>query len=83
MKVLFFAFLKDYAGFGEADVDIPAEVTDVASLVTWLRAQDDGYQRAFSREEVVRVAVNQEHVEMDFPVSNGDEVAFFPPMTGG
>lgn len=83
MKILFFAFLKEYAGFGEADVDVPADVTDVATLVAWLKTQDDGYQRAFSREGVVRVAVNQEHVEMDYPVSNGDEVAFFPPMTGG
>ena len=41
------------------------------------------FSDAFSDQEHVRVAVNQEHVEFDMPVKKDDEIAFFPPMTGG
>ena len=58
-------------------------MTTVAALVDWLKSRGDGYTDAFADVSIVRVAVNQEYVSMDHPVAPGDEVAFFPPITGG
>ena len=83
MKVLYFAWLKEKIGTSQEDLNLPDGITDVAGLVGWLKDRGDGFAAAFADEAVVRVAVNQEHVDTDHKLSNGDEVAFFPPVTGG
>lgn len=83
VKLLYFAWLREKAGVGEEDVSPPAEVATVAQLVDWLVTRGGGYAEAFGDRKVVRVAVNQEYVNLDYPVAAGDEVAFFPPVTGG
>ena len=83
MKIIYFAWLKEKAGRGEEQVTPPADVADVASLIAWLKKQGPGHAAAFADLAVVRVAVNQEYVRLDHPVAAGDEVAFFPPVTGG
>jgi molybdopterin synthase sulfur carrier subunit len=83
MKVLYFAWLRTKAGTGEEDVAPPAEVTTVATLVEWLKSRSDGLAAAFADMSVVRVAVNQDYVQLDHAIKAGDEIAFFPPVTGG
>ena len=83
MKILYFAWLRTTIGVEEEDVDPPAGVTDVAGLVGWLRTRGGGYEKALADPSMVRIAVNQEHVQPDHPISSGDEVALFPPVTGG
>ncbi len=62
----------------------PAEVRDVASLLAWLRARGPRYAEALKAEGVIRVAVNQDYARGPAdPVRPGDEVALFPPVTGG
>ena len=83
MKILYFAWLKEKTGVSEEDLDLPGGVADVAGLVDVLKARGDGFTQAFADPGVVRVAVNQEHVAMDHALADDDEVAFFPPVTGG
>ena len=83
MKVLYFAWLRQRTGIGEEDIDPPAEVTDVAGLIDWLKARGPGHAEALQDVSAIRVAINQEFAELDSPVAPGDEVALFPPMTGG
>jgi len=83
MKILFFAWLREKAGAASITVEAPAGVATVQALVDWLAGENDGYAEALADMGVVRVAVNQEYVTLDHPVSNGDEIAFFPPVTGG
>ena len=83
MKVLYFAWLRERTGVGEEDIVPPSSVMDVESLIDWLKTRGEGYSRAFSDLKLIRVAVNQEYVGLDQPVAADDEVAFFPPMTGG
>lgn len=83
MKILYFAWLRTKVGKGEEDVAPPAEVTDVGGLVAWLKGRSAGLADALSDMRVVRVAVNQDYVGLDYPVKAGDEIAFFPPVTGG
>jgi molybdopterin synthase sulfur carrier subunit len=83
MKVLWFAWLRTRVGAGAEDVDPPASVDTVAKLLDWLAARSPGHAEALAKREVVRVAVNQTYVPLDHPVKPGDEVAIFPPVTGG
>ena len=83
MKLLYFAWLKTKTGVAEEQVEAPAEVTTVAELLTWLQGRGPGYAEALADLDVIRVAVNQEYAQPDHPVKAGDEVALFPPVTGG
>ena len=64
-------------------VDLPANIQTTRDLIDWLRNRGEGFAAVFSDTSLVRVAVNQEYVTLDKPVSQSDEVAFFPPVTGG
>ncbi len=83
MKVLYFAWLREKTGIGEEEVQPPATVTDVDALIAWLGGRGSGFAEAFADLSVVRAAVNQEHVGLGHAVQPEDEVAFFPPVTGG
>ena len=83
MKILYFAWLRDRVGKSDEEVDPPAEVTTVAQLIDWLALQSAGHEEAFSDPAFVRCALNQEYVKAHEKFSRDDEVAFFPPVTGG
>jgi len=83
MKIFYFAWLRTKIGVPTETVDLPAEVTTVGALVEWLKTRSDRHADALANSKVVKVAVNQEHVPYDHPVAATDEVALFPPVTGG
>ncbi len=83
MKIIYFAWLREKAGVNEEDVTPPAGVTDVAGLIEWLKEQSPGHAAALADPAVVRIAVNQEYATLEDPVGPDDEVALFPPVTGG
>ncbi|MBT6441410.1 MAG: molybdopterin converting factor subunit 1 [Alphaproteobacteria bacterium] len=83
MKMLYFAWFRQRIGQGEEDIDLPADVSTVGELITWLQGRGPGYAAALDDLSVVRVAVNQEFSSLSDPVANSDEVALFPPVTGG
>lgn len=83
MKLLYFAWLRAKIGIAEERVELPAGVDTVAALLDWLRRRGPGFAEALKDTKIVRVAVNQEYVGWDHPVKPGDEVALFPPVTGG
>ena len=83
MKILYFAWIRTKTGIAAEDVSPPASVTDVASLIDWLKTRGAGFAEALKNPSVVRVAVNQEYVKGDHPIRPGDEIALFPPVTGG
>ncbi|MEM8948053.1 MAG: molybdopterin converting factor subunit 1 [Pseudomonadota bacterium] len=83
MNIRYFAWLRTKVGKAEEEVSPPADVTTVGDLMTWLAADRPGFAEAIGRKGVVRAAVNQDYAEPDHPVKPGDEVAFFPPVTGG
>ncbi len=83
MKILYFAWLRTRVGHGEEQVEPPPGVDTVAGLVDWLKRRSPGHGAALDDLSAVRVAVNQEFAEWDHPVAADDEVALFPPITGG
>ncbi|MDE0796313.1 MAG: molybdopterin converting factor subunit 1 [Alphaproteobacteria bacterium] len=83
MQVLYFGWVKSRIGIGKEELSPPPEVTNVASLIDWLKGRGDRYANAFEDSTALRVAVNQEIAPLDAAIADGDEVAVFPPMTGG
>ncbi len=83
MKILYFAWLRERVGTGEEDVTLPDGISTLAGLIAWLRTRSPGHEAAFAAGKLVRAAVNQDFATPDAHVANGDEVAFFPPVTGG
>ncbi len=83
MRLLYFAWLKTRIGLSEEEVSPPPDVVDVASLLDWLRNRSPAHAAALGTDGVVRVAVNQDYARPSDPVRPGDEVALFPPVTGG
>jgi len=83
MKLLYFAWVRTKIGQGGEDVEPPPDVADVAGLLAWLKHRSPGHAAALADLARLRVAVNQDYVGFDHPVRAGDEVAIFPPVTGG
>ena len=83
LNLVYFAWLKQNIGKGSETVDVPGNVTDVTRLREWLRSQSGGHGEAFGKDAVLRAAVNKQIVSDDHALKDGDEVAFFPPFTGG
>ncbi|MBT5496142.1 MAG: molybdopterin converting factor subunit 1 [Alphaproteobacteria bacterium] len=83
MRILYFAWLRQKTGIDSEEVEMPSHITNVAGLIEWLKERNENFAEALSDFDSIRVAVNQEFAEPDAPVAQGDEVAIFPPMTGG
>jgi len=83
IKILYFAWLRERTGTAEEDFVLPEGVATVGALVGLLRARGAGYDAAFATPRLVRAAVNQVFAQPETAVGPGDEVAFFPPVTGG
>jgi sulfur-carrier protein len=83
VKILYFAWVRERIGKGEEVVELPAGVATVADLMTWLAGRGEEYAFAFENPRVIRAAINRTHVKASAAIAGANEVAFFPPMTGG
>jgi molybdopterin synthase sulfur carrier subunit len=83
VTVLYFAWLRERVGTGSEALILPDKVHTVGDLVAHLASRGGGYASAFDNRKTVRCAVNQEFADPATPVRPGDEVGFFPPVTGG
>ena len=84
MRLLYLGWVRAKIGVSGETLDpLPDGVDDVRGLVHWLSARGGGYGEALEDETAIRVAVNQELADLDAAIAAGDEVALFPPMTGG
>ncbi|RYH01999.1 molybdopterin converting factor subunit 1 [Salipiger sp. IMCC34102] len=81
MDVLYFAWVRERIG-APRDT-LTTQAATVMDLVEELRAREDRYAAAFEDLSALRVAVDQELTDFDAPLAGAQEVAFFPPMTGG
>jgi molybdopterin synthase sulfur carrier subunit len=83
IKILYFARLREHLGTAGEEIpplDGPTTVGDIAAL---LRQRDGVWSEVLGESETIMAAVNQEMARPETPVEDGDEVAFFPPVTGG
>lgn len=83
MKLRYFAWVRERIGKAEEELDVPAGVSTVGQLAEWLAARGEEYAHAFENPKVVRAAIDKTHVKPDASIRGAQEIAFFPPMTGG
>jgi molybdopterin synthase sulfur carrier subunit len=83
VKLLYFAWVRQKVGRSEETLALPAGVFTVRDLAGHLRTRGPGYAEAFADLARLRAAANLEHVGFDTPLGDDDEIAFFPPVTGG
>jgi molybdopterin synthase sulfur carrier subunit len=83
LKVLYFAALREQLGTSGEDIELPSGVATVAALRSHLIARGGAWQSALAEAKLVRAAVNQDMAKPSAAIKAGDEVAFFPPVTGG
>lgn len=82
VRLRYFASLRETLGTGDEQVELPDGIGDVSALTGWLQGRSETWHSALA-DNRLQVAVNQEIVRPDNPVRDGDEVAWFPPVTGG
>ncbi len=83
MKILYFAWIRTKLGIEQEVLDLPEGVATVEDLLTWLKSRNEQFAEVLENDEVIRVAVNQEHAQRDVKIMDTDEIALFPPITGG
>lgn len=83
VTLLYFARLRETLGTRREELALPPSVADVAGLLALLRARGGDWAAELASQRPVRAAVNQEMAGLETAIADGDEVAFFPPVTGG
>ena len=80
--ILYFASLRDRIGSSSEEMELPANAT-ISGVIEILKAREGAWSDAFGGSTKVLAAINQEMVKPEESIKDGDEVAFFPPVTGG
>ena len=83
VTLIYFASLRERLGCSREQLALPSVNATVSALVEELRKREGGWTEAFAPGETWRVAVNQQMADLATPIKPGDEIAFFPPVTGG
>ena len=83
MKILYFSWIKDKIGKSHEDIQIKDNIKTIDDLVKLLKDSDKSYEEVFKDTSSIKVSINMETADFKDQINNNDEVAFFPPMTGG
>ncbi len=83
VKLFYFAKVREAIGIDREELDLGSDIKTVSDLIEVLKGRGSHWQDMFSMSTTFRMAVNQEMVEASHKISANDEVAFFPPITGG
>lgn len=83
LTIHYFASIREALDKSQEHLELPQSVSSVGELVSYLAASDERLQTVLNGERRVLVAVNQTVVGFEHALSANDEIAFFPPMTGG
>ena len=84
MKLIYFSWIRERLDIAEEEAELPANVMTLGDLLSWQKSRGEEFEAVFAHEKVVRVALNQEHVDdLAASLEGVTEAAFFPPMTGG
>ncbi len=84
MKILYFAWIRERIGLPSEDISLSKDIETVQQFLDWMKTRGENFEYALEHDQVVRIALNQQHCN-DFStrLDGINEIAIFPPMTGG
>jgi sulfur-carrier protein len=83
MIIKYFSWIREHVGKSEENFDLPSDITTINELIDHLNNLNDKYKHAFAKRSLIKIAINKTYSPIEAKISNNDEVAFFPPVTGG
>ena len=83
MIVKYFSWIKEHIGKSEEVIDLPIDITTIKELIIYLENLNENYKLAFEKKNLIKIAINKSYSSLDDKIDNNDEIAFFPPVTGG
>ena len=83
MIIKYFSWIKEHVGKAEEQIELPDHINNVNELINYLNEIDKKYSLIFEKKQLIKIAVNKTYSSFDTNISNNDEIAFFPPVTGG
>ena len=83
MIIKYFSWIKEHVGKSEEQIELPNHINNVNELINYLNELDKKYSLILEKKKLIKIAVNKTYSSFDTSVSNSDEIAFFPPVTGG
>ena len=83
MRILYFSWIKDGIGKSQEDIELTGNIKNISDLINFLSSINNDYNKVFNDLSSIRFSKNMNLVNIDENIKNEDEIAFFPPMTGG
>ena len=83
MIIKYFSWIKEHVGKSEEQLELPDHINNVNDLINYLNKLDKKYSLILEKKKLIKIAVNKTYSSFDTNISNNDEIAFFPPVTGG
>lgn len=83
MVIKYFSWIKEHIGKSEEQIILPSNINNINELINYLNEIDEKYKLLYEKKELIKIAVNKTYSSFDTNISNSDEIAFFPPVTGG
>ena len=83
MKILYFSWIKDKLGKSHEEMQLNDNIKTVNDLITLLKKNNQNYEDVFKDTSSIKVSINMETATFEDSIHDNDEIAFFPPMTGG
>ena len=83
MVIKYFSWIKEHVGKSEEQIELPDYINNVNELINYLNELDKKYSLILEKKKLIKIAVNKTYSSFDTNISNNDEIAFFPPVTGG
>ena len=83
MVIKYFSWIKEHIGKSEEQIILPSHITNINQLINYLNEMDEKYNILHEKKELIKIAVNKTYSSFDTNISDSDEIAFFPPVTGG
>ena len=83
MIIKYFSWIKEHIGKSEEQIELPDHIKNVNELIIYLNEIDEKYNLIFDKKELIKIAVNKTYSSFETNINDNDEIAFFPPVTGG
>ncbi len=83
MNIKYFSWIRDLAETSEEQIELPDDVKCIDELITYLIKKNNKYEKIFEKKESIKIAINKVYANSSSSIKNDDEIAFFPPVTGG